>query len=608
MRVQRKFIVFLLLVIFKTSFSQPGVIIDSLKRELAKVTTAGDKVYLLDILARALMNVKPDSAEKVGREIIEVAEQSRDRKLMVKAYMSNAMRYGYLAENTSSLNKSIEYYNTALQIAKENKLDEEVGAIFLQLGYTQLYIPDYDKALNYINRAQSVLSTLSNDSLKIETNYKFGDVYLSRNEKILSLRNYLTGLRESEALKAKDTREARRKNMLIRLGCINLAGFYSTIGDYDRAIDNYTRAMEQLNKIGDKNIMNYRVRDMNSIGSLYAQKKNYDLAITYFERALAKADSLKSNSLKSLVYLSLLNQYLLMENPKKALTFFNSESGAALKDFLTNFGFAGIIDDAYAVIYTEMQHFDSAIYYFNRAAPYYEKGVSDFSKIGFYSQRGRLEWKMSNYTAAIEYFQKVKEMGEKMNQLESVRFAAQMLDSIYTKTADFKLASEYNALHYKVKDSIDKLNREKELIQVEAASEQLKTQREEKEREEAKRKRYVIQYFGITIAIAVLIIALVMLGMFKVSKRTIELLGFFTFLMLFEFLFLIFKKNVISLTQGEPWKDLAAMILLAAILLPLHHWLEHKVIHHLTSHNRLTAAGKELKTRLFHRKKIGHDS
>jgi hypothetical protein len=44
------------------------------------------------------------------------------------------------------------------------------------------------------------------------------------------------------------------------------------------------------------------------------------------------------------------------------------------------------------------------------------------------------------------------------------------------------------------------------------------------------------------------------------------------------------------------------MILLAAILLPLHHWLEHKVIHYLTSHNRLTATGKSLKDKLLRRK------
>jgi hypothetical protein len=33
------------------------------------------------------------------------------------------------------------------------------------------------------------------------------------------------------------------------------------------------------------------------------------------------------------------------------------------------------------------------------------------------------------------------------------------------------------------------------------------------------------------------------------------------------------------------------MIGLAAILVPLHHWLEHKVIHFLTSHHMLKLRG-----------------
>jgi len=151
------------------------------------------------------------------------------------------------------------------------------------------------------------------------------------------------------------------------------------------------------------------------------------------------------------------------------------------------------------------------------------------------------------------------------------------------------------------------INKEKELAQVEATDEQMRLARIEKEKEEAKRKRYNLQYLGITIGITALFVVLVMLGMFKVSATTIKMIGFFAFLMFFEFIFLIFKKTIYSITHGEPLKDLLFMIALAALLLPLHHWLEHKVIHYLTSHNRLTEAGSQLRNRLFNRKKAdGH--
>jgi hypothetical protein len=104
---------------------------------------------------------------------------------------------------------------------------------------------------------------------------------------------------------------------------------------------------------------------------------------------------------------------------------------------------------------------------------------------------------------------------------------------------------------------------------------------------------------AITIGIAALFVMMVVLGMFKVSANTIKLIGFFAFIMFFEFIFLLFKKNIYSFTHGEPWKDLAFMIALAAILVPLHHWLEHKVIKYLTSHNRLTGSGRTFMAKVF---------
>ena len=136
-------------------------------------------------------------------------------------------------------------------------------------------------------------------------------------------------------------------------------------------------------------------------------------------------------------------------------------------------------------------------------------------------------------------------------------------------------------------------------MQIEVADEQQRQERIDKELADKKRKRDNVQYLLITIGIASLFIFMVMLGMFKVSATTIKMIGFFTFLMFFEFIFLIFKKNIYGYTNGEPWKDLAFMIALAAILLPLHHWLEHRVIHFLTSHNRLTASGKSLLDRIL---------
>jgi tetratricopeptide (TPR) repeat protein len=596
--MRRLIALFLLITPGIISFSQQSAVVDSMKKVLAKANTAEEKVEALDILSRSLMNINPKEAEEYGKQLITVAEESRNRKLMIKAYMSNGTRCSYFGGMKDYASRSIDYFNNALAIARQNKLDEDMGAAYIKLSAAYLTIPDKDKALNNANEAFSIISSLKNDSLKAEANNVFGQVYLARNEKIMALRYFLNGLRIAE-----DTKNPA----LIRACYQNLSTFYSDIEDFDKAIDYATMALKKLDVMKDKNVPYQRAIDINNIGKLYAYKKSPDLAISYFRRSLAIADSLKFATLKTPAYLSLLNQYLRMDQPQKALEYFNSHEGEELKAYLVTLGFNGAIDQAYAVIYMELNQFDSAKYYFARSSDFFEKNPNETFKASYYAQMATLYEKTGEYNKSIDLYLKVKDIADRTGLLENAEMAAKHLDTLYTKTGNFQQSSVYSSIYYKYKDSIETLNKQKELAQVEAADEQYRQKKQEEEAAEKTRQKNNIQYMAITIGIVALFVMLVVLGMFKVSANTIRLIGFFAFLMFFEFLFLIFKKNIYSFTHGEPWKDLAFMIALAALLVPLHHWLEHRVIKYLTSHNRLTASGKNLMSKVFVRKKEGDE-
>jgi tetratricopeptide (TPR) repeat protein len=594
-----KRLLFILILVFLNQLlkAQPQALaVDSMRTEYAKATTVEDKVHWLDLLSKTTMNVSLDSAEYYGKLLITTAEESRDRKLMVKAYLSNGVRSSYFSNNPEYVDRAITYFNKALVISNQNNMEDYVGAVKLKLATIHLSIPDKEKALDFVNEAFSLISTLGNDSLMIEAHLASGGVYLSANKKKLALRHFLDALQIAEQVKKTETR-----NALMRSSYLNLSAFYSNIEDYDRAIDYHMLATKKLDDIKEKSVPYQRAMDINSIGNLYAYKKSHDIAISYFERSVAMADSLKFSTLKVPGYISLLNQYLRMDQPKRALDYFNSTAGKALKEYLQNFGLSGVIDQAYGVIHTDIGNYDSAKYYFDRSDDYFEKNANDFNRIYYYVQRAKLLELTGQNAQAIELYEKIRVLAEKNGQLPNVELAAKHLDTLYTKTGNFQLASKYNSIYYQYKDSIRTLSEEKELAQVEAADEQQRQERLLAEKEEKDRRRNNIQYLAITIGIAALFIALVVLGMFKVSATTIKMIGFFAFIMFFEFIFLLFKKNIYSITRGEPWKDLLFMIGLAAVLLPLHHWLEKRVIIYLTSHNRLTSAGHHLRRRLFRR-------
>lgn len=587
-----KFHILFFCLLFHSANGQMALAVDSMKTELSKAKTATERVKWLSVLSRTLMNVNLSESEKYGKQLIEEAEESRDRELMIKAYLANGERCGYFQGSHDYTNRAINYYIKALDIAKQNQLNRYVVASLKDLASIHLSIPDVRKAEEYIGKASSAISVLDNDSLKVIVLQTEGDVNLARNAKIEALRFYLSSLRTAEQIEDPG---------LIRNSYVKLSNFYSRIEDYDKAIDYMTIAMKQLDKIHEKNSPYQRVIDVNSLGNLYAAKKNYEMAIKYHERSLKMADSLNFSNLKIPAYVSLLNQYLRMDQPQKALQYFNSKEGRSLQAYLRNFGLTGVIDQAYGVIYTEIGKFDSARIYFKNADEYFEEITNELFRMNHYVQVAGLYKKTEEPDKAIELLLKVKEIAERTGQLEAIQRSAKELDSLYMKTGKLELSKKYNSIYYLYKDSIEKLNKEKELAQVEAQDEQERQKKLEEALAEKKRRRNNIQYLAITIGIAAFFIVLVFLGMFKVSEGMIKAIGFFVFIMLFEFIFLVFKKKIAVITNGEPLKDLFFMIGLAALLLPLHHWLEHRVIKFLTSHNRLTAAGQHLKTKIFKR-------
>lgn len=599
------FFIFLLFLLPGPARAQQPAAIDSLRKALQSAQSPEEKGYWYDQLSRTMMNVNPATADSLGDQYILFAEESRNRKLMFDAYMSNGLRCSYFRGQKAFLDRSIAYYEKALAIARESKMEKRTGAAQLQLADISLMIPDKDKALKYVAEAFSRISALKDDSLKVEANNVYGKVYLSRNDKTLALRHHLTALEMAEGIPPADAETRRMKSELLRNCHLYLSGFYSNINDYDKAIDHYAQAYQLLDRLTDKKVPYQRCIDINAIGNLFAQKKNYEIAISYFEKSLRMADSLKFATLKLPAYISMLNQYLRMDQPEKALKYLRSAAGQELQENLNTFRMPYMYDQAFAYVYTELGQYDSARFYFQKALPFFETGLNDINRISIYLQLGKLYRKTGEKAKAIDYFNRSKELGEKNGLLEVVMNAAKQLDSLYMSGGDYRTASLYNGMYYRYKDSLETLNKEKELAQVEATAEQQRQERIRTEQEELKRRKNNIQYLAITMGIVVLFVALVILGMFKVSAGLIRAIGFFVFLMLFEFIFLVFKKNIYSITHGEPWKDLLFMIGLAAVLVPLHHWLEHRVLHYLTSHNRLTSAGHHLRNKLFRRYREG---
>lgn len=588
-----------LLLIFSTAtFAQQQslAVVDSFKTELAKAKSSEQKVELAGLLSMTLMNTSIAESDKYGMLMSQEAEISRDRKLMAKACFVNGQRYSFFTTNKTYVQKSLDYFLKGLELARKNKMEKEVADFLLAISSLHNNSSDFDKAMNYATQAMAIAADLKNDSLKVATYYSFGAIYQLKKERILALRNYLTALRIAE--EAKDA-------LLLRSCYYTLSQFYADIKEYDKAIDYLKKASAQLplaTNIPNKEYTS--IVDLFMMGDLYVQKKDFDMSIFYYDSSIKKAEEIKYYPLKMPGYRGILRQYIQAKQPEKALAYLNSRQD--LRSFVANFGAGHVMDHSYAAIYTQLGKYDSARMYFAKAAPGFEASVPA-AKLSFYSQYGDFYHKAGEQEKAIEYYSKAMAIADGLKDLEWQQRISLALDSVYLTAGDFKQSRFYNNLHHQFKDSLQKLSEEKDLLQMELADEQQRQERQQREEMAALERKHTVQYTGISIGIGIVFILLVAMGIFRVSETTIKVMGFFSFILLFEFIILIADTKIHHWTHGEPLPILAIKIILIAMLLPLHHWLEHKVVHYLTSRRLIIPERRSIWHTLTLRKRPAKD-
>jgi len=560
---------------------------DSLHQNLALATNPYDLVKWQGELAEYYIGIDNKRSEDFGKKMLETAESSRDRKLIILAMLKRAGNFYDNGNTQEFVRKGTEFSQNALDMARNSNLEELMAWCYIYLSRGARANGEIEKGLGYSNHAMSLSISIKSDSLKVSAYNSLGSSYLYKKEKLLAYRNYLAAL---------DLAEQTNKYELVK-NC------YLRMIDFNRSLENWDRAKDyqfRLDSMARKNNRYYDVLiGYNSMGALYAGAKQYDFARMYYDKAIALSDTLEFRIYKLNSYLSIVNLYLMSNQYKEALAYF--EEKKELRDFLNTAGMGYLLDQGYGSLYTYVGKYDSAAYYFKKAEPYFETYGTKPYKFFFYTTYSDYFKKTGDFKQAIHYWEKAEAIGKQINSFDMIIMAAANLDSLNTMTGDYQKAYLYKTLHDKYRDSVDNLTKEKDLLMAEVDSEKQRAEKMQAARMEETRRRHNLQYMGITAAIASIFILLVMAGAFRVSAQTIKIIGFFAFIFLFEFIILLADNQIHHLTHGEPWMVLAIKIVLIAMLLPLHHWLEEKAVHYLTSksilrlnRNRLFGRGDKI--------------
>jgi tetratricopeptide (TPR) repeat protein len=376
---------------------------------------------------------------------------------------------------------------------------------------------------------------------------------------------------------------------------------YSSIGQYEYVVGNYSLALQWLFKslelaenINDSN----RIANTNNlIGNTYKEYGDYDKAITHYLICKNIAELIhdtKQNDLFACMNLG--EVYALKGIIDSALPYTQQAYALALK-YHSRFTGGTLM----TLGYIHMLLNDKALSaeYFREGMELYKKNFGNSRYLSKGTLSFALMFKKYQQTDSAIYFAHIAlNEAKEVPYLKGIGISAKFLASMYDSLHQTDSALFYLKLFITTNDSINNrakiasFENETFLEQVRENEKAQALQKAEQDREQN------IQYALIALAIILFIILFLLLSRsILVNEKWIEFLGVLGLLVVFEFINLLIHPYLTEVTNDSPVFMLIVLVIIAALLIPLHHKLEKRITEKMVEKNkkiRLVAAKRTI--------------
>jgi len=364
----------------------------------------------------------------------------------------------------------------------------------------------------------------------------------------------------------------------------SFANVYAATANYFFSKGDYTLDIEYLLKSSDYCLSGYQKRAAVLFANLahtYIELENYPLALFYLRKGQQYV-AISDRGFGISIYSGFASVFCKMLKPD-----------SALKYVQLSYNLAFVYHD-FGMVYEQLNEPELVDHYYKRGVHYcdsmhYARMLSQTSRL--YSLYLK---KHGKYKEAKDYAILGFNTGKRMGNKGELVATSQILYDIYDKHGAADSAYYYLKINHLYQDSLrteQKTNQLQSLI----ASQQLKeTEQSAKAAQAEEDRKHNIQYAAIALVLVLLIMIFLLLSRsVMVNTRTIEIVGVIGLLIVFEFINLVVHPYLAHLTHDSPILMLLILVLIAAIIVPLHHKLEGWIKHKLVEKNktiRLAAA------------------
>lgn len=353
-------------------------------------------------------------------------------------------------------------------------------------------------------------------------------------------------------IKANQTAEKSNNDRLKTFAKAMLALTYLTMGDFAKA-ESYNKAAMEAGSKYETDIIS--VCAVNDMGTIYLAMGKIDSALVYTQKAYEMAIKSGINYWLTSTYLQFGSIHAAMKNSSLALNYWNLALNEANR--IGSPKFVSTAYNAIAQFYYASNQSDSAKLYATRA-------ISSVNNTAF-------------YTLNVD--------------------PAKLLLNIY-RNSNVDSAFKYSEIYRTANDSLFNIRalQQAQLMAVEEEARLAELKFEEEKSDEARKTNLEYTFIAIGI-VSFFMIFLVFSRSYITNPKIIEFLSVIALLIVFEFFNLLIHPLLEKVTHHSPVLMLLALVGLAALLIPLHHKLEHWAVHKLIEKNkqsRLEAAKKTI--------------
>jgi len=349
------------------------------------------------------------SAERTAKQGLDSSMKQTDE--INQNYFINAL--GLISLSKGDYDKALEYFEKAFKLFEKSNQEVEKIGVLLNIGELYRKKSDLKNAFKYSFEATTLLSETTPNLIKFSVFNNLGVLYRDNGDIVNAIKNIESALEIAEKIG-----DLSRKSLCLN----NLAGMKLSQGFLNPALNYSSEALKIDEQLGDLDNM---CTTLNTIGNIYRIAGHYDQALQYLERAYQTAIKIQNLNKKALAINSIGVIYYQTGKLELSLEKYN-EALNIRKDIGDLSGQASCLNNI-GMFYRTKRDFNKALELFDQSITLTEKvgekthlGVRYGNRASIYEARGEFEKALEEYKKALRSEQSLENMEGIASQLTNI--------------------------------------------------------------------------------------------------------------------------------------------------------------------------------------------